>query len=72
MSKQQNEPTATATPQFKRSYISRLLVMLAPQDELMRYAAMQAPKAEHEGVEYNHKGDATLILTRAARHLGSV
>ncbi len=67
-----NEALANGTPPFRRSFLSRLMVMLAPQDELMRYAAMQAPKEERQGVEYDHEGKPMIILTRSARHLGSV
>ncbi|WP_417460451.1 hypothetical protein [Kordiimonas sp.] len=72
MSTKQTEAQGADTPPYKRSFLSNLLVMLAPQDELMRYAAMQAPKEERKGVEYDHEGKPMIILTRSARHLGSV
>lgn len=56
----------------KRSFLSRLMVSLAPQDELMRYAAMQAPKEERLGTDVDHEGKPMIILTRSARHLGTV
>ncbi|WP_417458208.1 hypothetical protein [Kordiimonas sp.] len=72
MSTKAEETQDTEAPPYKRSFLSKLLVMLAPQDELMRYAAMQAPKDERKGVEYDRDGKPTFILIRSARHLGSV
>lgn len=67
-----NQPDKTGLSSHKRSFISRLMVALAPQDELMRYAAMQAPKEDRVGEEFDTDGKPMIILTRSARHLGSV
>ncbi len=56
----------------KRSFLSNLLVALAPQDELMLYASRQAPKDHHVSTEMDHEDKPLMILTRSARHLGSV
>lgn len=57
---------------YKRSFLSKLLVALAPQDELMLYASRQAPKDDRVGTEVDLDGKPLIILTRSARHLGSV
>jgi len=72
MSTKAEQTQGIEAPPYKRSFLSKLLVMLAPQDELMRYAAMQAPKDERKGIEYDHDGKPMFILTRSARHLGSM
>ncbi|NVJ97912.1 MAG: hypothetical protein HWE25_07160 [Alphaproteobacteria bacterium] len=67
-----DKATRNTDDTYKRGFLSRLLVSLAPQDELMRYAAMQAPKDERIGEETDHEGKPMIILTRSARHLGTV
>lgn len=57
---------------YKRSFLSNLIVALAPQDELMRYASRQAPKGDRVGTEVDPDGKPLIILTRSARHLGSI